>query len=75
MSCMCSWGKLWTTKYRKTKKDQLLLLKSREQKQGVGRKNSILRMPPAHSPTKRVGKPPKPLLQPNPWTQPYPHPI
>lgn len=30
---------------------------------------------PAHSPTQRVGRAPKPRLQPAPWTRPYPHPL
>ena len=45
---MCSWGKLWTTRYKKTKKKktQLPLLKSQEQKQSVGTKSRVLRVPP-----------------------------
>ena len=31
-------------------------------------------MPPAHSTTKGMGRPPKPRLQPDPWTHPYPPP-
>ena len=48
--CMLSWDKLWTKRYKKTKKAQLPLLKRREQKQGVGSKSRALRMPPAHTP-------------------------
>ena len=64
--CICSWGKLWTTRYKETKKTQPPLLKSRENKQGVGSKGRVLRMPPALNTTKAVGHPPKPALQPNP---------
>ena len=49
---MCSQGKLWTTRYKKTKKTQLPLLRSQEQKQGVGGKSRVLRTPPALSTTK-----------------------
>ena len=72
---MCSWGKLWTKRYTKTKKTQLPLLKSPEQKQGVKSKRRVLRKPLAHSTTNGVGKTPKPPPQPNAWTHPYPHPI
>ena len=41
----------------------------REQKQGSGG------MFPAHTTTLGVGKPPRPSLQPDPWTHPYPHPL
>ena len=34
-ACMLSWGNLWTRRYKKTKKTQLPLLKSWEQKQGT----------------------------------------
>ena len=71
---MHSWGKLWTTRYKKTKKTQPALLKSWEQKQGVASKSRVLCMPPALT-TKGVGKTPKPPLQPDPWTHPYPHAI
>ena len=43
---MHSWDKLWTTRYKKTQKTQLSLLKSWEQKQGT-----------ALNTTERVGKP------------------
>ena len=33
-TCVCSWGKLWTTRYKKPN-TQLSLLKSREQKEGT----------------------------------------
>ena len=75
---MRSWGKFWTQKrsIQRDQKTQLPLLKSLEQKQGVRRKSRVLRMPPAHTTTTRgVGKTPKPPLQPNPWTHPYPHPM
>ena len=41
----------------------------------VPSKNRVLCMHPAHNTTKRVGKPPKLLLLPNPRSRPYPHPI
>ena len=71
---MRSWGKFWTQKIQRDQKPQLPLLKSLEQKQGVGSKSRVLRMPPAHNP-KGVGETPKPALPPDPWTRPYPHPI
>ena len=39
--CMCSWGKFWTQKIQKDKKNQLPFLKSLEQKQGVRSKNRV----------------------------------
>ena len=71
-------GQILGEKIQKEQKDgktQLLLLKSREQKQGVGSKNRVLLMPPALNTTKGVGKPPKPHLWPDPWTHCYTHPI
>ena len=55
---MHSWGKLWTTRYKKTKPNptQLPLLKSREQKQGVGSKSRVLRVPPALNTTEGGAK-------------------
>ena len=41
----------------------------REQKQGSGG------MFPEHTTILGVGKPPRPPLQPDPWTHPYPHPV
>ena len=69
------WGKFWTARYKKTKANQLPLLKSQEQKQGVRSRSRILHMPPAHNTTKGVVKSPRPPLQPDPWIRPYPHPI
>ena len=66
-ACVCSWDKLWTIRYKKTK-TQLPPLKSWEQKQGT-----------VHDPCTRhhqvVGISPKPPLRPDPWTRPYPHSI
>ena len=68
-------GQILDNRYKKTPKAQLPFLKSWEQKQRVGSKSRVLCMCPAHTTTKGVGKPPKPRLQPDPWTHPYPHPI
>ena len=59
-------GQITDNKIQKDQKTQLLLLKSQEQKQCVGRESRVLHMPPAHNTTKGVGRPPKPTLQPNP---------
>lgn len=64
---MHSWGKLWTTRYKKTKKtkkqkSQLPLSESQEQKQGVEGKTRGLSMHPALITSKGVGKTPKPPL-------------
>ena len=72
---MPSWGKLWTTRDKKTKKTQLPLLRSQEKKQDAEIKSWVLCMSPEHNTTKGVGRPPKPLLWPNPSTHHYPHPI
>ena len=73
---MHSWGKFWTKDTKRPKKPQLPLLKSQEQKQGVGDKSRALRMPPAINTTKAGGRQPKPRLQPDPPpAHPYPHPI
>ena len=40
-------GQILNKRYKKTKKAQLPLLKSQEQKQGVGSKSRVLCMPPA----------------------------
>ena len=45
-------------------------MKKLEQKQDAGSKSRVLPIPPAHNPTKGVGKP----LWPNSWTSPYPYP-
>ena len=50
------------------------LLKSYEQKQGVGSKSRVLLMSSAPSTTEGVGTPPKPALRPASGTCPYPHP-
>ena len=62
-----SWGNLWTTRYKKTKKPkkqktQLPLSKSQEQKQGVEGTTRGLNIQPALNTSKRVGKTPKPPL-------------
>ena len=44
-------------------------------KTGVGSKGKVLHMSPCTGQHQEVDKPPKPPLQPDPWTQPYPHPI
>ena len=68
-SCMCNWGKLWATRYKKTEKTQLPLLKSWEQNLGTARASCTqhhqrgvnhLSHPPSWS---------------EPWTYPFPYPI
>ena len=44
-------GQILNKRYKKNKKAQLPLLKSQEQKQGVGSKSRVLCMPPAHNTT------------------------
>ena len=54
---VCSWGKLWGNRYEKTKKKKkswLRLLKSQEQKLGVGSKSRVLHVPPALGTTNGV---------------------
>ena len=69
-------GQIMDKKIQKTKKNPLLpILKSLEQKQGVGSKSSVLSMPVALNTSRGVGRPPQPRLWPDPWTHPYPHPI
>ena len=64
-------GQIMDERIQEGQKSQLPLLKSPEQKQGVGSKSRVLRMPPAHTTTKGVGKPPKlPLLRPTPGPAP-----
>ena len=55
-ACVLSWDKFWTQKIQRDQETQLPLLKSLEQKQGVGSKSKVLRMPPAHTTTYGVGK-------------------
>ena len=64
-ACTPSWGKLWTTRDKKTKKTQLPLLRSQEKKQDVEIKSWVLCMSPEHNTTKGMGRPPKPPLWPN----------
>ena len=53
---------------QKIRKSQLPFLKRWKQKLGIGSKNRVLHMPSCTQHHKRVGKPPKPHLQPKPWT-------
>ena len=57
-ACVWSWGKLWTTRYAKIETTTCQDLKSREQKQGVGRKCSTRASGTQHH--QRVGSPPTP---------------
>ena len=68
-------GQILDNKIQKDQKNpQLPLLKRQEQKQGVGSKSRVLRMPPALSTTRRVGRPPQPPLWLTPGhTLPSPH--
>ena len=70
--CMSRWGKLWTVRYKKTKKPNCHFWRSWS-KNGMGRKSRVLHMAPALNTTIRVGKIPKPPLWLDPWTCPYPH--
>ena len=79
-ACMRSWGKFWTQRIQRDQKKtpkptQLPLLKSLEQKQGVGSKSRVLRMPPARNATRAASKTSQPPLWPDPQTHSYPHPI
>ena len=60
------WGKLWIRRYKDTK-NPTATSKELEAKAGY------CACPTAHTTTKGVNKPPKPPLQPNPWTHPFPH--
>ena len=66
-ACMPCWGELWTTRDKKTRN----LTAAFE----VRSKSRVLRVIPAHSTTKRVGRPPRPSFWADPWTHPYLHPI
>ena len=68
-------GENYGLKEAKRPKTQLPLLQSWEQEKGCQEQKQGLHMPSAHKITKGVGRPPKPPLQPDPWTCPYPHPI
>ena len=68
-------GKITDNMIQKEQKNQLPLLKSLEQKQGVRSQSRVLHMPSAQNTTKGLGKQPKLLLQPDPWTHPYIHPL
>ena len=57
------WGKLWTTRYKKTKKPNCHFQKARS-------KSWVLQVLPAHNITKRVGKASKPLSGPTPGPTP-----
>ena len=48
-----------------------IVIQKDQQKQRFRSKIRVLHMPPANSTTKRVGRPPKPPFQPDPWTHPY----
>ena len=68
--CMCSWGKLWATRYKKTEKPT-----ATSKEHGAQSGSRVLCMPPIHTATKGVAKPPKPPLWPDVWTRPSLHPI
>ena len=65
--CISSWSKFCTKRYKKTKNPTAT---SEEQKQGIGSKSRVLHMSPALNATRGMGNPPKPPLQPDPWTHP-----
>ena len=76
-ACICSWGKLWTTRHKKTLNPSATSERLRTKTEGavVGSKSRVLHIPPAPNTTKRVGRPFKPLSSPTPGHTPYPHPI
>ena len=67
-ACMCNWDKFWIQKIQsvKKKKPNCYFWGALEQNQGTV-------LPPAHTTTKGVGKPPKPPFWPDPWSHPHPH--
>ena len=66
-ACMRSWGKLWITRYEKTKKPTATSKES-------GAKQGTAPVPCTQH-HQGVSRSPKPRLRPHPWTCPYPHPI
>ena len=64
--CPCSWGKLWTTCYKKTKKTSAATSEEPGAKPGCQeqKQRSMHACCTQHI---RVGKPPKPALWPDPW--------
>ena len=70
--CVCAVGQITDKIKKRPKTPQLPLLKS---KNGVGSKSRVLHMPSAQNTTKGLGKQPKSLFQPDPWTHPYLHPM
>ena len=68
---MHSWGKIMDSKIQKKKKPKIPNCHCHFRR--ARSKIRVLHMPPAHTTTKGVGKTPKPPLQPNLGTHPYPH--
>ena len=73
-ACLPTGGANSGQKIQRDQKTQLTILKSPEQKRGVGSKSRVLSMPPAQNITSGVGRPPKPPLQPDTLDTPLPSP-
>ena len=58
-ACMCNWGKLWTRRYKKTKKPNCSFWRA-------GSQGRVLHVAPAYNTTK--GRPAKLNFWPKPWT-------
>ena len=46
---MCSWNKFWTKRYKKTENSEAISEELGAKELGVGSKNRVLSMPPAHN--------------------------
>ena len=68
---MCSWGNLWTIRYKKTEKTQMLLMKKLEQKQDIGSKSRDCPFPLHSTPPKGWANPSGPTPRHNPTLTPH----
>ena len=74
-ACMHSWDKIWTKRYKKTKKKPNWI-SVEEQGVRAGSKSRVLCMPPCKQHHQRSGgNTPEPSLQPSACTHPYCHPV
>ena len=76
-ACVYSWGKLLTTRHKKTPNPTATSerLRTKTRVVVVGSKSRVLLIPPAPNTTKRVGRPLKPPSSPTPGHTAYPHPL